>query len=145
MPAYCPRPTTNRASCMPANHIALAISRGAIGFVWLYQGLIPKLLGPHADELAMDMALGVSENGAHLIAYTAGGCEIAIGLCVLMLRRQEWPLWLTLIMMAGFLVFAAWSVPSLLIAAFNPVIINVAMAALAAIALLLQREIRPAS
>lgn len=128
---------------MLPNQIALLICRSTIAFIWLYQGLVPKLLGPHADELAMDLALGVSIQSAHTVAYVAGVCEIAIGLCVLVLRRQEWPLWLTLVMMPGLLAYAAWAVPGLLVAAFNPVIINLAMAALAAVALILQRASVP--
>ncbi len=125
-----------------ADPLALLVCRAAIAFVWLYQGLVPKLLGPHADELAMDMALGISAESAHFVAKGAGVAEIAIGIAVLLLRRQTWPLWLTLAAMVGLLGYAGLMIPRLLVAAFNPVTINVAMAALAIVALLMHREQR---
>lgn len=122
--------------------IVLAICRGSLAFVWIYQGLVPKLLGPHRDELAMDLALGISADAATRVAQVAGAIEIAIGIAVLVAHRRTWPLWLTLASMIGLLGYAALAVPSLLIAAFNPVTINVAMAALALIAIVLERSRR---
>ena len=123
----------------PADRLPLRICRGAIAFVWSYHGLVPKLLGPAADELLMDRALGVSDDHAVQIARTAGVAEIAMAACVLLLPRREWPLWLTLGLMAALLAYVALFVPALLAAAFNPVTINLCVMALAAVALCLQR------
>ena len=119
---------------------ALAICRAAIALVWIYQGLVPKLLGPDKDELAMSMALGVSREMANFLSYSAGLGELALGAAVLLLRRREWPLWLTLASMPLLLVYTAWAMPSLLTAAFNPVSANLAVGALAAVALMLQKD-----
>lgn len=35
-----------------------ALARLSVALVWLYQGLVPKLAGPHADELALIQAAG---------------------------------------------------------------------------------------
>lgn len=123
-----------------ADSTAIAICRVSLAFIWIYQGLIPKLLGPHADELAMDLALGISAHAAKGVAQIAGVSEIAIGVAVLFLRRQKWPLWLTLFSMVALLGYASFTVPRLLLGAFNPVTINVAMAALALIAILLEKK-----
>lgn len=125
-----------------AEAAALSVCRVSLAFIWIYQGVVPKLLGPHADEIAMDMALGVTHAQAVVIARIAGVAEIAIGLAILLLPRREWPLWLTLAAMIGLGGYAALAVPRLLIGAFNPVTINVAMAALALVALLLMRDQR---
>jgi hypothetical protein len=120
--------------------LALRICRGTVAFVWLYHGLFPKLLGPDATELAMDMAMGVGPEAARTIAYTAGGVEILIGLSVLLFWRQRWPLWLTLVLMPGLLGFVALVMPGLLTAAFNPVTVNACVMALAWLSLWLQGD-----
>lgn len=122
---------------MPSSLTAALICRAAIAFVWIYQGLVPKLLGPHEDEMAMNLALGISPLHATYVAYAAGVAEIALGVAILMLRRSRWPLWLTIIAMPALLAYAAWADVGLLVAAFNPTTINVSVAALAAVALLL--------
>ena len=116
---------------------ATRAGRVILAFLWVYQGVVPKLLGPDADELAMNLALGVSATVAWQISMVAGVVEIAIGLCVLLVRRA-WPLWLTLVLMAGLLGYVALLTPQLMSAAFNPVTINVAMAGLAWMVLLIE-------
>ncbi len=125
---------------MRDSRLASLVCRFAVAFVWIYQGLVPKLLGPHEDELAMNLALGISPAQATLVSYVAGSLEIALGVLVLILHRQRWPLWLSIILMGLLLAYAAVATPGLLAAAFNPVTINVAVAALALVALLLDRE-----
>lgn len=88
----------------------------------------------------MDLALGVSLESARRIAQGAGVIEIFIGAAVFLLPRQAWPLWTTLASMVGLLAYATVAAPSLLLGAFNPVTINVAMAALALIALTIRRR-----
>ena len=119
---------------------AARICRLTIAFVWFYHGLVPKLLGPAADELTMDHALGLSDKAAVQLAYAAGVCEIAFALMILYCRHRKWPLWLTIAAMIGLLAYAAWASPSLLAGAFNPVTTNVCVIALAAVALLLMRH-----
>ncbi len=118
---------------------AARAGRAVLALLWIYQGLVPKLLGPHADELAMNLALGVSATTAWQISMVAGVTEIAIGLCV-WLVRSAWPLWLTGVLMAGLLGYVALFAPQFLSAAFNPVTINLAMAGLAWMVLLLERQ-----
>jgi hypothetical protein len=126
---------------MPArtDATAIAICRATLAFIWIYQGVVPKLLGPHEDELAMDLALGFTPEAARIVAYLAGAGEVAMGIIVWWVRRP-WPLWLTLAAMIGLLGYAALATPQFLLGAFNPVTINAAMAALALVSLLLERE-----
>lgn len=123
---------------------ALQLCRLTIAFVWFYHGLVPKLLGPAPGELRMDQALGLSGNAAVQLAYAAGIAEIAFAAVLLLVRDREWPLWLTIAAMGGLLAYASWSAPALLGEAFNPVTTNAGVAALAIVALLLQRSLREA-
>ncbi|TXS93620.1 hypothetical protein FVW59_05260 [Parahaliea aestuarii] len=109
--------------------------RLCVAFVWLYHGLVPKLLGPHRDELVMNMALGLSEEQAIRLATAAGILEVLVGVSVLACWRQRWPLLLTAVAMPGLLVFVAVWVPDLLWGAFNPVTTNLCATALAIVAL----------
>ena len=109
--------------------------RLTIAFVWFYHGIFPKILGPARDELAMNLALGISPENAVLFSRVAGVVEIAIGACVLILWRRAWPLHLTVVLMLGLLGFVAVVTPELLFGAFNPVTINACVIVLAWVAL----------
>lgn len=124
-----------RGSWASSPFFSYAVCRGAIAFIWLYHGLIPKLLYPHEDELAMNMAAGFSRADALQLATFGGALEIVMSVVVLVFWRQRWPLVLTLIAMVGLLAFVALMKPVLLGAAFNPVSTNVAVAALAIVSL----------
>lgn len=119
--------------------LSYAICRGTIAFVWFYHGLIPKLLYLHEDELAMNMATGLSQAGAAQLATVAGVLEIVMGVVVLIFWRQRWPLLLTASAMVGLLGFVCLAQPELLVAAFNPVTTNLAVLALAIVGLQLLR------
>jgi hypothetical protein len=107
-----------------------AIARVGIAFVWLYQGLVPKLLGPHPDEVALVREGGVSAAAAPLAVAALGWGEVILGLATLILFRQRWPFLLTVVLMAAATLGVAACSPRWLGAAFNPVSLNVLMAAL---------------
>ncbi len=69
-----------------------AICRGMVAFVWFYHGLVPKLLGPHADELRMNLALGLEPAQAERLSMMAGVFEVLFALLVVVCWRQRWPL-----------------------------------------------------
>ena len=107
--------------------------------IWLYQGLVPKLLGPHPDEVAMSNALGIPPHLQASASYAAGAGEVLLGLCVLLLHRRAWPQVISAVATAVLLVFVAIYTPRYLIGAFNPVVMNVASIALSIVALLALR------
>lgn len=122
------------------------ICRLSLAFGFFYQGLVPKLLGPHPDELAMSLALGFSRELSTLMSYAAGVGEVCFGIAFLLWPRIKALYQITLVLMLGLLLYVAWAVPALLIAPFNPIVMNSAMAALAYIALsILQAEHSPKS
>jgi hypothetical protein len=119
--------------------VAYAVSRWALAFVWIYQGLVPKLLFRDPGELRMLSDAGIAVSASSPIVSTIGTAEICFSLAVLLLWRQRWPLWLTILAMALATAVVALYSPVFLTAAFNPVALNVAVAALAAIGLLTER------
>lgn len=117
------------------------IARVALALVWLYQGVMPKLLHPHADELAMIQQGGVSAANAPLVAQVIGEGEVVFGLAMLIFYRQRWQFLLTLALMVVATASVAFHSPQFLAAAFNPVSLNLLMAALALVGLLSSRDL----
>lgn len=118
-----------------------AIARLGLAVVFFYHGLVPKLLFLSPEEVRMieahDWPLSTLR-----VAQAAGAAEIVLALCILLLRRSRWPLWLAAFSLLALLVDVALFVPELLRGAFNPVSTNVAALALCAIALLGERGAR---
>jgi len=120
-----------------------------VGGIWLYQGLVPKLLGPHPDEAAMANAFGIAPSLQASVSYAAGVGEVLLGLCVLFLPRRAWPQLISAMATAVLFAFVAIYIPRYLIGAFNPVVMNAASIALSLAALLALRaeassEVNPA-
>lgn len=122
-----------------ALRVVRQVCRFTVAGVWFYQGLVPKLLGPHSDELALAAAFGIPGDSQPLASYTAGAVELVIGLLVLALPRYAWPQVLSAAVTFVLLLFVCFYAPSYLSAAFNPVVMNCASIALSAIAVLALR------
>jgi hypothetical protein len=115
------------------------VSNFTVAGIWLYQGLVPKLLGPHSDELAMSSAFGVPPEFQVPISYAAGVGEVLLGLCILLVQRRGWPQFVSAVATTLLLGFVAIYAPSYLVGAFNPVVMNGASIALSVVALLALR------
>ena len=113
--------------------------------IWLYQGIVPKLLGPHPDEIAMSKALGILTDLQASVSYAAGVGEVLLGLCVLFFSHRAWPQLVSAVATAVLLGFVAIYTPRYLIGAFNPVVMNIASIALSMVALLAFRAEAPSA
>ena len=116
------------------------VARASLAFVWLYQGVVPKLLHQHADELAMVQQAGISETMAPLVVTIVGWCEVIFGL-VMVVLPQRWHFLVTIILMIGATISVVINSPHYLAAAFNPISLNVLMMAVAAIGLFVSRDL----
>lgn len=122
-----------------------ATARIAIAVVFVYHGLVPKLLARHPDELAMMSEGGVPDHLVVQALTLLGVAEIGWGLLLLALWRSRWPLMVTMVAMPLTLVGVAIQSPRYLVAAFNPVTLNLGVAALAWIGWLVAGEPSPCS
>jgi uncharacterized membrane protein YphA (DoxX/SURF4 family) len=103
-----------------------AISRLTVAAVWLWHGLVPKLLFRSADELTMLREAGFSAQWLPRI----GIAEVLFGILILFTWRSRTVLVINaLLMILATLSVALWS-PEYLTAAFNPVSLNVSVLAL---------------
>lgn len=117
------------------------VARLGVGFVWVYQGAVPKLLERHTDELLLLRYGGVPAASAPIALQVAGWGEVIFGLAVLLFFHQRWHFLLTILLMIGATAGVVLVAPRYLGAAFNPVSLNVLMAALAGIGLLVSRDL----
>ena len=66
------------------NSLIHALARFALVFVWLYQGIVPKLLFLQHDEMAMMAAAGVSSDVTPLAVRAFGLIEVLVALFLLL-------------------------------------------------------------
>jgi uncharacterized membrane protein YphA (DoxX/SURF4 family) len=109
------------------------ISRIAVAFVWIYHGLVPKLLFADRDELMMLLAAGMPPALASSVMRGLGIAEVLLGLIVLVAQRARWPFLLTVVLMVGALLTVGVTAPAYFAGAFNPASLSVALIALSAI------------
>lgn len=114
-------------------HIILAL-------LWIYQGLIPKLLFISTEEIAVWKWLGLPDNYAKLAGQGAGIAEIIFGLSFIFLSMKILH-YINILGLLFLLILIAIVLPNTLISAFNPVVMNIAMISLSCIFLMLYRPI----
>lgn len=107
-----------------------AICRNTLGAVFLYHGLVPKLLWPSATELALARAHHFPLVSAEVMSQAAGVGEIMLALALLFWRRSLLPVHFAAFLLIVLLIDVAIVAPALIIEAFNPLSVNLACLAL---------------
>jgi hypothetical protein len=118
------------------NSLAHALARFTLAFIWFYHGLVPKLLSLHPDEVAMMTAAGVPPDAVPLAIRVIGLAEIVFALILLLAWNRRRLLLLNIPLMIAAMLGVALASPGYLVAAFNPVTLNIAVVALALVAYL---------
>jgi hypothetical protein len=118
-----------------------AFARLGIAFIWLWQGLMPKLLFRSVDEQAMMAAAGLPVS---LLPYI-GICELFFAVAAVALWRWRRFFLVNALAMLVALVVVALKSPAYLVAAFNPVTLNLAMILLSLIGYLSAADLPSAS
>lgn len=121
------------------------VSRLSLGFVFAYHGLVPKLIARHGDELAMMRDAGVSAGFADAAVVGAGAAEVLFAGLLLLFWRRSWPAIVCVVAMIAATIEVSVNSSSYLVGAFNPISLNLAMAALAVIDLLSVHDLPSAS
>jgi uncharacterized membrane protein YphA (DoxX/SURF4 family) len=121
------------------------LARVGLALIFAYHGLVPKLLGPHADEIAMIRDAGVAAESTWAVLTLLGIAELLLALCLLIFWRRRWPSLLCLGSMVLATIGVAVNSPRYLGAAFNPVSLNLAVGCLSAIDLTVLRGLPSAA
>lgn len=118
-----------------------AICRVAVAFVWVYHGLVPKLIARDPDELRLLRETGIGEMTLPAALTSIGIVEICLGVCVLLFFRSRWPLAITAVLMLLATIAIAFNSPRYLSAAFNPVSLNFLLAVVSLIGLVMMDDL----
>ena len=113
--------------------VIYGLSRLIIAFVWFYQGLVPKLMFQHHDEVAMLTAAGIQSNNTLSVLKFIGWAEITFGLLFLIAWKARNLFLINILFMLCALIVVAANSPQYTVAAFNPITLNVTMIALSLI------------
>jgi hypothetical protein len=117
-----------------------ATARMAVALVWIYQGLVPKLLARDPTEMRLLAESGIPDEVIPNMLTAIGWGEILFGLLVVFARGSG-SLLLTIVFMIVATVTVAMNSPATLTAAFNPLTLNLVVAALALIGLVTCRDL----
>lgn len=60
----------------------------ALGFVWLYMGLVPKLIFPETGELEMTRGSGIFRGYEDEVVFAVGVGEMIFGLIIMMVKKK---------------------------------------------------------
>jgi len=113
----------------------LLICRAALGFSWIYQGAVPKLLYCSAGETELLGHIIPVYQWACMAVSWMGIAEILFGLLLLVTFRT-WLFWLNMLTLIGLLLFVALFEPGMFTLPFNPLTLNTALIALSAVAVM---------
>lgn len=115
------------------------ISRVLLGFLFIYHGLVPKILWLSVAEVHLVDVSGIGIS-ATVISPLAGVFEILLGCAILFLRKLNIVIYTAATSLFGLLAYVALMSPSYLIEAFNPVTTNILGIGLCYLILLSQRH-----
>lgn len=122
------------------NALVHAVARVTLALVWLFYGLVPKLLLVHPGERALVAEVFPAEL-ATTVVLAVGVVEAALGLALLWRWRSRWPLVASAVLPAAFASAAALGTPDVFLGPFSPVPLVAAMAGLAAVGYLAGHDV----
>ena len=118
-----------------------ALARASVAFVFVYQGLVPKLLRFDSAEQQLMLAAGVLNRLIPAFVQGLGLAEIAFGVMLLLAWRVRWLFGMTIVLMVAALGIVTITAPQYLGHAFNPVTLNASIIMLSVIGLATARNL----
>ncbi|MFY3791437.1 DoxX-like family protein [Ureibacillus sp. MALMAid1270] len=115
-------------------------------FIWIYHGLIPKLVYSHPDEISMvNNLIPISNELAYWIVMVAGIIEILLGFIFLFIKKKRLLFGLQIIVFPLLTIVAIMADSSLLIHPFNPLTFNISLLVISIIGFVISKDIPTAS
>jgi hypothetical protein len=121
------------------------VARVGLALIFAYQGLVPKLIARHADEIAMLHDVGVAADVRNVAVTALGVSELVLGAFLLFSWHRRWPPSLCVGLMLLATAVVGVNSPRYFDAAFNPFSLNVAVACLAVVDLLVLTDLPSAA
>lgn len=88
------------------------VARVALVCIFLYHGLLPKLVAPHRDEIAMLRDAGIGSDAITTTLRLLGTAEIAFAAALAIAWCRRWPLWICVASLALIDLLTLDGVPS---------------------------------
>ena len=121
--------------------VIYSVVRLTLALIWIYQGVLPKLLFRDTGELAILQHAPLFSGHAPAVLSLVGLGEIAFGGLLIWRWRSRRLLLLNILLLLVLGVGALFSQPRIFVAPFNPFTLNLAMSALAAIGLAVAHDL----
>lgn len=115
--------------------------RLVLAFVWIWHGLVPKIIVRHAGEMTPLKEAGLFPGHETQAVIAAGLGEIIFGLLHLVFWRTRWLYVIDIIAFAGLGIGAMLTVPELALAPFNPLTFTLLLVAVAVMGWLACRDL----
>ena len=115
------------------------VSRVLLGFLFIYHGLVPKIMWLSAAEVHLVDVSGIGIS-ATVISPLAGILEVLLGCAIIVLRKLDFLIYAAAASLLGLLSYVAVMSPEYLVEAFNPVTTNVLGIGLCYLILLTQKN-----
>ncbi len=112
----------------------LKFSQLVIAILWIYQGLIPKLIFQVQDEHYVWQQLNIAAVYIPWMILCSGLAEIIFGSLFLFLTHKYLH-WFNIISLIGLFIVVLLIYPDQIYQAFNPVVMNIALGSLSLISL----------
>lgn len=103
--------------------------------LWIYQGLIPKILFQSTAEITIWQSMGFELHLAKMCVAISGLIEIMFGCTFLIWQRAVFIHQLNIVGLSGLLLLIMLTDPIQLSTAFNPVVMNTAMIVISMLAI----------
>ncbi|MFD2043880.1 DoxX-like family protein [Ornithinibacillus salinisoli] len=111
-------------------------------FLWIYHGLIPKLIFMYPDEVTMlTNTLPITYSQGVGVVYIAGILEVVFGVLWIFYRRKRHLFGIQVILFPILTIGAIIAEPEHIIQPFNPLTFNIALFVLSILGLLLSNDV----
>lgn len=111
-------------------------------FIWIYQGLMPKIIAMHPDERAMvENAFSLSESQATVAVFVIGTLEILFGIIWLFYKRKSHLFTLQCVLFPLLAIAAVFTTPAAALHPFNPVTFNLSLLVLSVLGSLVCKDV----
>ncbi|MFC4766096.1 DoxX-like family protein [Effusibacillus consociatus] len=117
------------------------ISKTALGFVWIWEGLVPKILFPSPEEIEMVNRTGLAWWEASSFIPFLGVWEILLGLALIAGVFPRLTAGVSLVLLLFFSLVVPWVEPELLYNPFGAITKNAGLIACSIVVLLIQKWI----
>ena len=121
------------------------LARLTTAFVWLYHGIVPKLIYQDPIDLSLLLNSGVPAESAPAVLNLVGWAEALYGVFTILLWRTRGLFLVNITLMLLATMGVVLSSPQYLTAAFNPVTLNVLVVALSVVGFLSSADLPSAN